>query len=816
MHHIVSDGWSIGVFVKELAALYDAYAQDKSPNLLPLPIQYADFALWQRQWLQGDVLQSQLNYWQKQLKEAPALLPLPTDRPRPAVQTFAGAHKEFALSLELTQKLTQLSQQQGCTVFMTLLAAFDTLLYRYTEQTDILVGTPIANRDRSEIEGLIGFFINTLVMRTNLAGNPSFSELLGRVRFMAMEAYTYQNLPFEMLVEALQPERNLSHSPLFQVMFVLENAPISTVELTGLSVNPLKVKSTTAKFDLTLGMENTATGLVGVWEYNTDLFDADTIERLAGHFVTLLESIVANPQQRISQLPLLTQPEQQQLLVEWNNTQADYPLDKCLHQLFEEQVARTPDAVAVVFENQQLTYHELNCRANELAHYLQSLGVGADVLVSICVKRSLDMVVGLLGILKAGGAYMPLDPEYPQDRLSFMVDNAQAKVLLTQQHLVNKLPDRSARIICLDSDRETIGQNSNSNPANTATPGNLIYVIYTSGSTGKPKGAGVYHRGFVNLVNWLVKDYQFTSKDSTVMISSCADVCSAYTVEQADEFSNKSIPIGKPLPNVKLHIMDQDLQLVPVGVIGELCIAGIGVGIGYINDLQRTNEKFIPNPFSDDESERLYKTGDLVRYLDDGNMEYLGRIDNQVKIRGFRIELGEIETVLNTHPQIQQAVVVAREDIPGDQRLVAYLAATDKSLTTYQLREFLKHQLPEYMVLSAIAILESLPLTPSGKVDRRALPKPDLQSGADKYVAPRTPIEEMLTQLWAQVLKVEQVGIHDNFFELGGHSLLATQLISRIRKIFQVELPLRELFATATVGELAKSIRPILNISFVG
>ncbi|QLE39947.1 amino acid adenylation domain-containing protein [Nostoc sp. C052] len=912
MHHIVSDGWSMGVFVKELAALYDAYAQGKSPNLAPLSIQYADFALWQRQWLQGDVLQSQLNYWQEQLKDAPALLPLPT-RPRPAVQTFVGAYHEFAISLELTQKLTQLSQQQGCTLFMTLLAAYDTLLYRYTQQEDILVGTPIANRDRSQIEGLIGFFVNTLVMRTNLAGNPSFSELLGRVREMAMQAYTHQHLPFEMLVEALQPERNLSHSPLFQVLFVLENAPISTVELTGLRVNQLQFQSTTAKFDLTLGMQNSPTGLVGVWEYNTDLFDTDTIERLAGHFVTLLESVVANPQQRISHLPLLTHPEQHQLLVEWNNTQAEYPQDKCIHQLFEEQVKRTPNAVAVVFENEHLTYQQLNTRANSLANYLRSLGVGADELVGICVERSLEMVVGLLGILKAGGAYLPLDPEYPQDRLSFMLQDAQVGVLLTQQHLVNKLPEHSATVICLDSDRETIEQNSNSNPVNTATLGNLVYVIYTSGSTGKPKGAGVYHRGFVNLVNWLVTDYQFTAKDSTILISSlsfdltqknifaplviggvlnlppdgfdpsyildvisqqkvtwvnctpstfysiltsvddsfaktqslryvflggepisipnllswqnspscsakivnsygpteCADVCAAYTVEQADEFLNKSIPIGKPLPNVKLYILDENLQLVPVGVIGELCIAGIGVGIGYINDLQRTNEKFIPNPFSKDKSERLYKTGDLVRYLDDGNIEYLGRIDNQVKIRGFRIELGEIETVLNSHPQIQQAVVVAREDIPGDKRLVAYLAASDKSLTSHQLREFLKHQLPEYMVPSAIAILESLPLTPSGKVDRRALPKPDLQSTADKYVTPRTPTEEILAQIWAQVLKVEQVGIYDDFFELGGHSLLATQLVSRICKIFQVELPLRELFATATVGELAPIIEQL-------
>ena len=418
MHHIVSDGWSIGVFVKELTTLYKAYSIGQPTDLTPLPIQYADFAIWQRLWLQGDVLQSQLSYWQQQLANAPTFLPLPTDRPRPPVQTYHGAYLEFALSVELTQKLTKLSQEQGVTLFMTLLAAFDTLLYRYTGVADILVGSPIANRERSELEGLIGFFVNTLVLRTDVSGDPSFNELLPRIREMALSAYAHQDLPFEMLVEALQPERDLSHTPLFQVMFVLQNAPMSGVELTGLTITHLPTESTTAKFDLTLGMENTTTGLVGGWEYNTDLFDSSTIERMMAHFVTLLEAIVANPQQRISQLPMLTESERQQLLVEWNDTQVDYRDDLCIHQLFEEQSLRTPDAVAVVFENQQLTYHELNSRANQLAHYLRSLGVGADVLVGICVERSLEMVVGLLGILKAGGAYVPLDPEYPQERLT--------------------------------------------------------------------------------------------------------------------------------------------------------------------------------------------------------------------------------------------------------------------------------------------------------------------------------------------------------------------------------------------------------------
>ncbi|MEH2435907.1 MAG: non-ribosomal peptide synthase/polyketide synthase [Nostoc sp.] len=910
-HHVVSDGWSMGVFVQELAALYDAYAQGQPSFLTPLLIQYADFAIWQREWLQGNVLQNQLTYWQQQLANAPALLSLPTDRPRPAVQTFAGAYQKFALSAELTGRLTQLSQQQGVTLFMTLLAAFDTLLYRYTGQLDILVGSPIANRDRSEIEGLIGFFVNTLVMRTDLGGNPSFSELLTRVREIAMEAYSHQHLPFEMLVEALQPERDLSHTPLFQVMFTLQNAPISTFELNQLSVSSTLIEGTTAKFDLTLSMENTATGVVGVWEYSTDLFDAGTIERMTGHFVTLLESIIANPQQSISQLPLLTEVEQQQLLVEWNNTQVDYPLDKCLHQLFEEQVARTPDAVAVVFENQQLTYQQLNCRANKLAHYLQPLGVGADVLVGICVERSLLMVVGLLGILKAGGAYVPLDPDYPQERLSFMLEDAQLRVLLTQQQLKEKLPQHQGQVVYLDTDWQFISQSSQENPITTVQDSNLAYVIYTSGSTGKPKGAMNTHLGICNRLLWMQQAYQLTAvdcilqktpfsfdvsvweffwplitgarlvvakpdghKDSAYLVNlileqqvthvhfvpsmlqvfleepsleNCRSlkrvICSgeALPVELQERFFTRlecelhnlygpteaaidvtywqcfpdgnlrTVPIGRAIANTQIYILDEHLQPVPVGVAGELHIAGLGLARGYLNRKELTTEKFISNPFEEVEGGRLYKTGDLARYLPDGTIEYIGRIDNQVKIRGFRIELGEIEVLLNQYEEVQASCVIACEGTTGDKRLVAYIVPHQHSKpTTTELRQFLKAKLPDYMVPSAFVILESMPLTSNGKVDRRALPAPDLSSEIkDKYVAPRTPIEEILAQIWAQVLQLPQIGIHDNFFELGGHSLLATQLVSRIRNIFKVELPLRELFAAATLAELAREIEQL-------
>ncbi len=901
MHHVVSDGWSMGVFVQELAVLYNAYSQGQTSPLPPLPIQYADFAIWQRNWLQGDVLQTQLSYWQQQLANAPALLSLPTDRPRPAVQTFAGAYQEFALSKELTSGLAQLSQQQGVTLFMTLLAAFDTLLYRYTGVADILVGSPIANRNRSEIEGLIGFFVNTLVMRTNLAGNPSFSELLGRVREMAMDAYAHQDLAFEMLVEALQPERDLGHTPLFQVMFILQNAPMSSVELAGLTVSSLPVESATAKFDLTLSMQNTAAGLVGVWEYRTDLFDASTIDRLTGHFVTLLEGIVTNPEERISQLPMLTQVEQQQLLVEWNDTQADYPQDRCIHQLFEEQVQRTPDAVAVVFENQQLTYHQLNCRANQLAHYLQSLGVGADVLVGLCVERSLEMVVGLLGILKAGGAYVPLDPEYPTERLSFMLEDVQASVLLTQQQLLEKLPQHQAQVVCLDTDWQLISQSSQDNPITAVQATNLAYVIYTSGSTGQPKGVMLSHRNLCNHMFWMQTTFPLTEKDKVLQktpFSFDASVWefyapllvggqlllaqpgghtdSAYLLEliaqqevttvqfvpsllqilieqggletchslkqifcggevlpvalQENLLSNLNVklhnlygpteacidatfwtckqgierqvvPIGRPIANTQIYILDEYLQPVPVGVPGELHISGAGIARGYLNCPELTKEKFIPNPF---DNSKLYKTGDLARYLPDGNIEYLGRIDNQVKIRGFRIELGEIEARLSQYEDVQVCYVIAREDTTGDKRLVAYVVPhLGQTPTVSQLRSFLSGQLPTYMMPHAFVMLESLPLLPNGKVDRRALPAPDFRGELEvSFVAPRNQIEEILAQIWAEVLKVEQVGIHDNFFELGGDSILSIQIISRAKQA-GLQLSLKQLFANQTIAHLA-------------
>ncbi|MDF5728925.1 MAG: amino acid adenylation domain-containing protein, partial [Rhizonema sp. PD38] len=824
------------------------------------------------------------------------------------------------------------------------------------------------NRDRSEIEGLIGFFVNTLIMRTYLGGNPSFLQLLSRVREIALGAYAHQDLPFEMLVEALQPERNLTHTPLFQVMFVLQNMPMSGVGMAGLTISSLPIESQTAKFDLTLGMQKIAAGLVGVWEYNTDLFDAVTIEHMTGHFVTLLEGIVANPQQHIAQLPLLTQPEQQQLLFNWNNTQSNYPCDKCIHQLFEEQVQHTPDAVAVVYVNaqssasgrvsEQLTYQQLNTRADQLAYYLRSLGVKADTLVGICVERSLEMVVGLLGILKSGGAYVPIDPNYPLERIKFMLEDAGASVLLTQSFLKNQLPvlelQHPLQVICLDE--ATFTAELADNPSSANYKSDLAYVIYTSGSTGRPKGVMIEHQAIANLSLAWAKTCQIQSESrllqfgsfsfdlsvaeiATTLITGASlylasketllpsqtlvnflaqykithsflspsalsilpqanlpdlqslavggEACPAELVTQWSQgrrFYNcygptestvtaaialcqpngKKPSIGKPISNLRIYILDANNQLLPPGIPGELCIAGVGLARGYLNRPETSAEKFVCVEFFG-ETERIYKTGDLARWrldgnleylgriddqvkirgfrielgeieavlnqhsdvqvscviaredtpLPDGNIEYLGRIDNQVKVRGFRIELGEIETVLDQSPHVQTSCAIVREDTPGDKRLFAYIVPHQQStITSNELRQFLKAKLPDYMVPNAFVILESMPLTPNGKIDRRALPALDLDSDAygalnlrpDKYIAPRTPIEEMLAQIWSQLLGVEQVGIHDNFFELGGHSLLATQLISRIRDQFKVQLPLRELFNAATIAELGQSI----------
>ena len=916
MHHIASDGWSTGVLMRELETFYTAFVTGKPVDLPALPIQYADYAIWQRHWLQEEVLATQLAYWRHQLEGASPILELPTDQPRPAIQTYRGARQSWVISPTITEGLKTLSRREGVTLFMMLLAAWQLLLHRYTGQEDISVGSPIAGRTRAETEPLIGFFVNTLVLRTDLSGNPTFLELLQRVREVALGAYAHQDLPFEKLVEELQPERHLGHSPLFQVMFAFQNVPRSALELSGLTLSPWEVESGTAKFDMALFIEEAEEGLRGQVEYNTDLFDDDTICRMRRHLQTLLESIVANPEQRLADLPFLTAGERQQMLVAWNATQAEYPQEGYIHELVEAQVERTPEAVAVLFEHRQLTYRELNARANQLAHYLQKQGVGPEVRVGVCMERSLEMVVGLLGVLKAGGTYVPLDAAYPQERLAFMLEDTQAPVLLTQKELIPGLPKNAAHMLCLDADGPTLAQESEENVYSEVTADNLAYVIYTSGSTGQPKGVMIAHKSLVNYICWfndtvlrqtrhslpLVTKLTFDASlkqlfaplllgnpvwlppnkvvsDPVVLLQAlrtrskvmlnCVpslwevmlDMIDAGQAESLGKsltslllggervtmdlihrtlavlpqlqiwnlygpteatinasaariVSGNNITIGRPVANTQLYILDSHLQPVPLGLPGELHIGGAGLARGYLHQPERTAERFIPHPFSNEPGARLYKTGDLARYRSDGTLEFLGRLDHQVKIRGFRIEPGEIEAVLDQHPAVRETIVLAREDLPGDTRLVAYVVpAAAQAPTSSDLRRFLQEKLPAYMVPAAFVWLDTLPLTPNGKVDRRALPLPDrprLGLGGT-FVAPSTPLEMRIAEVWQEVLGVDRVGVYDNFFDLGGHSLLSMRVMARLEKQLGLRMNPRELiqqnlgqFAAVCASRLAR------------
>ncbi|MBD2690471.1 non-ribosomal peptide synthetase [Anabaena catenula] len=913
LHHLVGDGSSINILVKELSAIYQAFCAGKPSPLSELPVQYTDFIYWQRNYLQGEVLEQHLAYWQQHLGGTLPVLQLPTSRPRPPIQTFRGAQQKFVLSKALTEEIKHFSKGEDATLFMTLLATFQTLLYRYTGQEDILVGSPIANRNRAELQQLIGCFVNTLVLRTNLAGNPSFKELLARVRKVAIEAYTHQDLPFEKLVEALQPNRDLSHNPLFQVMFVLQNQATDNVWQTE------ELETGTAEFDICLSMIANGEGLVGTLEYNTDLFNADTITRMLGHFQTLLESIICDSNQRISELAILTPSERQTLLWDWNNTKVDYPQKACIHQFFEAQVEKTPDAIAVSFENQKLTYQELNKRANQLAYKLLNLGVKPETLVGICMERSLEMIVGILAIMKAGGAYVPLDPAYPPERLAFIFKDAQISVLVTQEQLVNKLvnklPNHTAKIVYVDTNslQSEVDEYYN-NPLSQASSENLAYVIYTSGSTGKPKGVMIQHKSLVNFTQAAIDHYELKISDSILQFASIsfdaaieeifpclsigatlvirsnemlgsipdflekcyqqsitvldlptafwhqltsglstynlslpetvklviiggekaslqqlaiwhqkvdtqkvrlingygptettvvATICDLSTVNN-QSVTQQEVPIGKAIANYQTYILDRHLQPLPIGVTGELHIGGLGVAKGYWNHPELTKEKFIPHPFSNQPEAKLYKTGDLARYLPNGNIEYLGRIDNQVKIRGFRVEIGEIEVSLAQYPHVQAAVVITSEN-----RLIAYVVPAHKAdISVSDLRYFLKEKLPEYMIPAAFVFLAALPLTPNGKVDLRALPIPEnlYPELSANYQAPQSEIEKTIAKVWKQVLKLEKVGIHDNFFDLGGHSLLAVQINNKLREILHRDLSIVEIFQNPTIKSLAEHL----------
>jgi surfactin family lipopeptide synthetase A len=902
LHTIIADEWSLSILADELATLYEAYSAGESSPLPDLPIQYGDYAHSQREWLEGDVLNRHISYWRKRLADPP-ILELPTDRARPPVQGFRGARESLELSSSLSETLKDLSELEGAPLFVTLLAAFQTLLSRYTGQRDILVGSIVPGREGVSAENLIGLFAHTVLIRTEVETDVTFRELLRHVRDLSQRDCEYQNMPFDRLVGELQMGRELSRNPLFQVLISFTSAMSAARE--SWEIVNLDVDGGAAKVDLQLQLYDRADGIFARFTYNTDIFDAATISRMAGHFQRLLEGVVANPDQRLSELPLLTQAETHQLLAEWNDTQTNYPKDRPLHHLFESQVERTPEATAVVFGNERLTYRELNRRANQLAHYLVSLGVGPDVLVGILVERSLDMVVGLLGILKAGGSYVPLDPAYPSERIAFMLEDSEVAVLLTQRHLLDSIPDPRARVVVLDADWHEIAKKEDKNPVHTGGPENLSYVIYTSGSTGKPKGVQIPHRAVVNFLTSMSHTPGMTEADRLLSVTTLSfDIAgleiylplivgasveivsrevssdgyqllsklasSGATVMQATPVTwrmlieagwkgtpnlkilcggeaisrklanqllqragslwnmygptettiwstcsrisseHEPIVIGRPIANTDIFILDELLQPVPIGVAGELHIGGEGLARGYLKRPELTAEKFIASPFAQDPDSRLYKTGDLARYRPNGDIECLGRMDHQVKLRGFRIELGDIESALRQHRGVNDAVVVAREDTPGDKHLVAYFVPSQETPPTVgELRDFLKEKLPEYMVPSAFVALEAMPLTPNGKINRRALPVPEQTSlaPAESFVAPRNEIEFQLATIWENVLGVRPIGIRHSFFELGGNSLVAVRLMQRIEQAFGKHLSIATLFQAPTIEQLSVILR---------
>ncbi|HEX5752319.1 MAG TPA: amino acid adenylation domain-containing protein, partial [Archangium sp.] len=912
LHHIISDGWSMGVLVRELAAFYQAFSQGRPSPLPELPVQYADYSAWQRGWLQGEVLDKQLGWWRQQLADAPRALELPTDKPRPPVQTYRGATRRIQLPPPVSLAVKSLAQREGATPFMVLLAAFQLLLSRYSGQDDISVGSPIAGRNRGEVEGLIGFFVNTLVLRSRLSPQQSFRELLARVKETTLGAYAHQEVPFEKLVEELQPERDQSRSPLFQVMFTVQNAPMPELATQGLKLSPLTLEGDTAKFDLTLGFLETDQGFVGEMEYNTDLYEASTVQRMLEQLQVLIEGIVNAPDRKLRELSLLGATERQKVLVGWNQTHTGFPRQQSIHQLFEQRVLRHPQAIALEFGETQLSYGELDSRANQLAHLLASKGVRSGDLVGICVERSADLVVGLLGILKAGAAYVPLDPSYPQQRLAFMLEDTQARVVVAQRHLAQSLPLGDRALVCLDEDQQLIGQQPTAPLSLSVDSMQAAYVIYTSGSTGKPKGVCVPHQAVVRLVR-NTNFIQLVETDRVGQASNASFDAATFELwgallngarvvgvpkeialdaralgehlertrinvlfvttalfnqvarERPQSFSvlrqlhfggeasdpkwvrevlNKgapgkllhvygptesttfatwyhveqvaqnvtTVPIGGGLSNTTLYVLDRNGQPVPVGVPGELYIGGEGLAWGYLHRPELTAEKFVPHPFATQPGERLYRTGDVVRWLPGGNIEFVGRVDSQVKVRGFRIELGEVESALVGYPGVGEAVVMVREDSPGDRRLVGYVVAREgQAFEVSELKAYLKDKLPDYMVPAALVKLDKLPLNPNGKVDRKALPVPDQAQTGQEYVAPRNETERLLAQLWSEVLGVARVGIHDNFFDLGGHSLLATQLVSRLRATFQVELPLRALFEATSIAALALKLEEAMR-----
>jgi amino acid adenylation domain-containing protein len=916
MHHLAFDGWSFEVFMRELCALYGAFNLDKPSPLPELPLQYADYAAWQRKRLRGESLAPLMAYWTRQMGGALPVLSLPADRPRNLATSRRGAFLSLSFPKDLTEALKRLGTSEGATPFMTLLAAFQTLLYRYTGEEDVIVGSPIANRNRAEIEGLVGLFVNTLALRTRLGGQPSFRELLARVRGMVTDAYAHQELPFEMLVEALELRRRTNHSPIFQVMFGYQNVPRSAWALPGLSVDTWNVENGTAKFDVTLFMWETEQGLRGLLEYDTDLFDAATMSQLLGHFRTLLEGIVRNPDEIITAVPLLSAAESRQLTHEWNDTAIDYPRAMTINRVFEGQARQTPEAVALAFEHGELTYAELDRRANQLARFLHRSGVGPGALVGVWLESSPALIVTLLAILKAGAAYVPVDPYAPAERSVGVLRRAAITALVTQEAFASRACGLNVRVVRLDADREEIGHENHENhgdPGVEVAADGLAYVMFTSGSTGTPKGVCITHRGVVRLVKganyaeltsrevflqlasiafdastfeiwgallngaklalpsasqptleqigqairrhrvsilwltaglfelWVDSDFgdlgtvrqllvggdvvsvphaeRFMRRASGCRLINCygptenTTFTSFHPVESGTGVRAGTIPIGRPVSNTQIYVLDPLQQPVPMGVAGEAYIGGDGLMRGYLDDAAATRERLIANPFRDRPGAFLYRTGDVVRHRRDGSLEFLGRTDDQLKIRGFRVEPGEVEAVLRHCPLVKRVAVLAGDCATGGKSLVAYVvpesAQTAPGELVPTLRGFLRERLPEYLVPSDFVLLETIPLTRNGKLDRNALPPPngEARTRADAFVAPRDERERVVAQSFEQVLGFRPIGLDDDFFEFGGSSLLALRLVAMLEGTFGTSLPLASFYERATVAHLATLLR---------
>jgi amino acid adenylation domain-containing protein len=898
MHHILTDGWSLGVMLREVRTLYEGYLAGEEEPLEPLPLQYADYALWQREYLSGERLQAQIDYWRRHFAGAPPMLELPTDRPRPAMQTYRGAIVPANLPRAQTDALQALARREGATLFMVLLAAWKAVLARHAAQDAVVVGTPIAGRTQEETEGLIGLFINTLALHTDLSGDPTFRQLVGRVREATLGAYAHQDLPFERLVEELKVERSLAHSPVFQVMFVLQNAPsmAGAAALAGTTFEPVDLPQDTEKYDLSL---NTGEHPGGVWlnlSYNPDLFDTATAERLLQHLGRVLEAAVEAPDTRLSDLSLLDEGERAQVVSAWNRTERPFEADATLHGLFADVVASSPDAVAVAWGAGEMTYGELDARANHLAHRLVSLGVGPDVPVAISVDRSPELVVAVMAALKAGGAYVPVDPAYPRDRREYMLRDCGAPVVLTRPHLAGDLPETQAQVVLLDDVSIPLSGETMAAPDVPVSPANLAYVIYTSGSTGRPKGVMVPHRGVINLARVQQEVFGIGPGSRVLMFASFSfdaaamdlfntltagaalhvapqealmpgaplaatlreraitaalippsalaamdpeafpalrtvaaggEACPPEVARRWGEgrlFINAYGPteitvcatmapgedgarrpsIGRPVPNARIYVLDGAMNPVPVGIPGELYVGGVGVTRGYLRRPDLTAERYLPDPFSGDAGGRLYRTGDRVRWLETGELDFLGRVDEQVKVRGFRIELGEIEAVVEAHPAVRRCVVLVRGS-GGDARVLAYVVpvSSHDAPTAAALRAHVAERVPDYMVPAAFVVVDDIPLTPNGKIDRRALPEPDLSSRDETFVAASGDVEQGLTEIWKELLGVARVGVNDNFFELGGHSLLLARMQARIRERLGTDVPMVQLFRFPTIRSLA-------------